>query len=67
MSKRKPSASRLAKGLWRAAHEAEAKAVQLSALGLNDYARSVSAAANALSDAAQHIENKVLDWKLWKT
>lgn len=45
MAKRKPSASRLAKGLWRQAHEAEVKAAALRELGLERYAASVSAAA----------------------
>ena len=58
--KRKPSPKLLAKGLWRAAHEAEDKAARLRELGLDRFAHSVSAAANAMSDAATHIENKLL-------
>lgn len=58
--KRKPSPAKLAKGLERMAHEAEAKAGRLREIGLDGHARAVSAAANAFSDAALHIENKVL-------
>lgn len=58
MKKRKPSPARLAKGLWRQAHEAEAKAAALSELGNDRYAHAVSAAANALSDAAIFLEEK---------
>lgn len=57
MAKRKPSASKLAKGLWRQAHEAEAKAASLRELGFDDHARAVSAAANAFSNAAIFLEN----------
>jgi len=57
---RKPSPALLAKGLWRAAHEAEAKAARLRELGLDRYANSVNAAATALSDAAIHIESNLL-------
>jgi len=50
--KRKPSAGRLAKGLERAAHEAERYASKLHELGLGDAARGVSAAARELSHAS---------------
>lgn len=50
--KRKPSPSRLAKGLERAAHEAERYASKLRELGLGDAARGVAAAARELSGAA---------------
>lgn len=43
--KRKPSPARLAKGLERAAHEAERYASKLHELGLADAARGVAAAA----------------------
>lgn len=49
---RKPSAYRLAQGLRRIAAVASARSMKLRALGLHDHARAVSAAANALSDAA---------------
>lgn len=58
MTKRKPSVSKLIKGLWRQAHEAEAKASSLRELGFDRYANSVSAAANAFSDAANHLETQ---------
>ena len=58
MAKRKPSSTRLAKGLWRQAHEAEAKAASLRERGFDRYANSVSAAASALSDAALFLEEK---------
>lgn len=58
MKKRKPSSAVLAKGLWRQAHEAEAKAARLRELGHERYAHSVGAAARALSDAAIFLESK---------
>lgn len=58
MAKRKPSASKLAKGLWNQAHEAEYKATQLQDLGYDDLARSVAAAAKAFSHAAIFPEEK---------
>jgi hypothetical protein len=51
--KRKPSPGRLAKGLERAAHEAERYAVKLHDLGLGDAARGVSVAARELSHASE--------------
>ena len=59
MAKRKPSAAKLAKGLWRQAHEAEAKAAKLRELGFENHARGVSAAATALSNAAMFLEQKI--------
>ncbi|MEQ6350303.1 hypothetical protein [Ralstonia pseudosolanacearum] len=56
--RKKPSASRLSKGLWRQAHEAEEKAAKLRELGFDRYANSVAAAANAFSDAAIFLEEK---------
>lgn len=50
--KRKPSPSRLAKGLERAAHEAERYANKLHELGLGDAARGVAAAARELAGAS---------------
>ncbi len=50
--KRKPSASRLAKGLDRMAHEAERKAAALRQLGLDRWANGVAAAARELAAAA---------------
>ncbi len=58
MAKRKPSAAKLIKGLWRLAYEAEAKAAKLQELGFDRYANSVSAAASELSDAAIFLEEK---------
>lgn len=58
MAIRKPSASKLAKGLWRQAHEAEHKANSLRDLGFGDHARAVAAAANAFSNAAIFLEGK---------
>lgn len=54
--KRKPSPGRLAKGLERAAHEAERYASKLHELGLGDAARGVSAAARELIHAAEKAE-----------
>lgn len=54
--KRKPSPKRLAKGLERAAHEAEHMASRLRALGFDGYAHSVAAAATLLSDAQYALE-----------
>lgn len=51
--KRKPSASRLAKGLERMAHEAERKASALRVLGLERWANGVASAARELSAAAE--------------
>lgn len=51
--KRKPSAGRLAKGLERAAHEAERYANKLHELGLGDAARGVATAAREFSNAAE--------------
>lgn len=50
--KRKPSPSRLAKGLERAAHEAERYASKLRELGLGDAARGVATAARELAHAS---------------
>lgn len=50
--KRKPSAKRLAKGLERAAHQAEWYASKLSELGLERAASGASSAARELSYAA---------------
>ena len=50
--KRKPSPSRLAKGLERAAHEAERYANRLHELGLGDAARGVAHAARELIHAS---------------
>jgi len=59
MNKRKkPSASRLAKGLWRLAHEAEYKAIALKELGLDLYANGVARAANEFSSAAIFLERQ---------
>lgn len=58
MVNRKSSQTRLAAGLWRQAHEAEAKAAKLRELGYDRYANSVAAAASALSDAATFLEDK---------
>ena len=54
--KRAPSPKRLAKGLERAAHEAEDMANRLQRLGFEGYAHSVRAAANLLSDAQLALE-----------
>lgn len=56
--KRKPSASRLAKGLERMAHEAERKASALRELGLERWANGVAAAARELSAAADKAAEK---------
>ena len=56
--KRKPSASRLAKGLERAAHEAERYAAKLRELGLENSARGVSLAARELAAAADKASDK---------
>ena len=50
--KRKPSASRLAKGLERMAHEAERKASKLRELGLDRWANGEASAARELAAAA---------------
>lgn len=50
---RKPSPLRLSKGLERAAHEAERYASRLRALGLDNSARGVSAAARELCAASE--------------
>jgi hypothetical protein len=59
MPKRKPSVSRLIKGLWRMAHEAESKAVKLRALGFDDRARGSETAANEFSGAALQLESTI--------
>ena len=56
--KRKPSASRLAKGLERMAHEAERKASALRVLGLERWANGVASAARELSAAAEKATEK---------
>jgi hypothetical protein len=56
--KRKPSASRLAKGLERMAHEAERKASALRVLGLERWANGVASAARELSAAAEKAAEK---------
>ncbi len=55
--KRKPSPKRLAKGLERAAHDAEHMANRLVELGFDGYARAVREAANRLSDAQLALES----------
>jgi hypothetical protein len=57
--KRKPSAKVLSKGLWRAAHNAEALANRLRELGDDSQARAVAAAANAMSSAAIAVEKRL--------
>jgi hypothetical protein len=56
--RKKPSVSRLTKGLWRHAYDAEEKAAKLRELGFDRYANSVAAAARAFSDAALLLEAK---------
>lgn len=56
--RKKPSVSRLSKGLWRQAYDAEEKAAKLRELGFDRYAHSVAAAARAFSDAAIFLEEK---------
>lgn len=56
--KRKPSASRLAKGLERMAHEAERKAGALRVLGLEHWANGVASAARELAAAAEKAAEK---------
>ncbi|GEM_PF-3883856 len=56
-NRRKPSPARLAKGLWRFAHEAEDKANALRELGFDRHANSL-AAANAFSDAAIFLDDR---------
>lgn len=56
--KRKPAASRLAKGLERMAHEAERKASALRVLGLERWANGVASAARELSAAAEKAAEK---------
>lgn len=58
--KRKPSASRLAKGLERMAHEAERKASALRVLGLERWANGVASAARELSAAAEKAAEKAV-------
>ncbi len=56
--KRKPSASRLSKGLERMAHEAERKAGALRVLGLERWANGVASAARELAAAAEKAAEK---------
>lgn len=56
---RKPSASRLSKGLERAAHDAERYANKLRDLGLGDAARGVATAARELSNASEKAQKLV--------
>jgi hypothetical protein len=56
---RKPSAAKLAKGLLRAAHKAEALANRLRTLGDDRHANAVAAAASALANAGYATEAKV--------
>jgi len=59
--KRKPSPGRLAKGLERAAHEAERYANRLHELGMGDAARGVAAAARELSSASEKAAKRALE------
>ena len=56
--KRKPSASRLAKGLERMADEAERKSGALRVLGLERWANGVASAARELAAAAEKAAEK---------
>lgn len=55
--RRKPSPSRLAKGLERASHNAERMASRLRELGFDGYAREVSDAARKLGYAQYALED----------
>lgn len=59
MARRKPSVTRMIKGLERMAHDAEARAASMRELGFPNYAHSISAAANAFSDAAIMLERQL--------
>lgn len=59
--KRKPSPARLAKSLERMAHEAELKAAELRALGMDRWANGVATAARELSAAAYKVAERVPD------